>query len=527
MLLLTLAVVSGVGRAQETSARSVMVTVSYITSQTVYLDGGKNRSLAPGDTGMIFRGRVPSALLVIAAVSHSSSSARFVTPGDSASVGDSVFFARIPSGPRAGGVPRDSVGRPARTLPRAGSSPSLIHGRIGLQYTGGGEIGGAATLARPSLLFHLSAGPFAGSRLTFSVHGRVDGSFGSTPGSWSKEGTTLCLYDLTIGMDDPSQWYGFSAGRISSAFVGGLGLVDGAQVLVRTGRLTTGVLGGFQPDYRTSGFDSQTQKLAGFLNVAWGERASLRNSTTIAYGQQLFHGILDRDFLYLQNSAAFSTTLFLYQNTEIDLHRLDAGGRKADFRLTNTFLTLNYQPLDWLTANLGYDASRRIEFLETEKTLRDSLLDRDLRQGFRGSLYFRLPLNIALSLLGGYRLPAGGLTAGYSAGSGLRLSDIGGSGISLGGQYMRLRSPYTEGNDITGDLEYSPTGSLLLSLRWNQYAFTPLGVGDQDGRVTIATLTGSASWNVTRGWYVTLFGDRVRESDRLMYRVFVETGYHF
>jgi hypothetical protein len=183
--------------------------------------------------------------------------------------------------------------------------------------------------------------------------------------------------------------------------------------------------------------------------------------------------------------------------------------------------------VDWLTANLGYDASRRVEFLETEKTLRDSLLDRDLRQGFRGSVFFRLPLNIALSLLGGYRVPAGGSPMGYSAGSGLRLSDIGGSGISLGGQYMRVRSPYTDGSDITGDLEYAPTGSLLLSLRWNQYAFALLGVDDQDGRVTIGTLTGSASWNVTRGWYVTLFVDRVRESDRLLYRVFMETGYHF
>lgn len=247
----------------------------------------------------------------------------------------------------------------------------------------------------------------------------------------------------------------------------------------------------------------------------------------MAYGQQLFRGKLDRDFLYLQNSAAFSNALFLFQSTEIDLHRNENGKRTGDFRLTNTFLTVNYQAFDWLSVNLGYDASRRIEFMETERNLVDSLLDKDLRQGFRGGAYFRLPMNLAVSLLGGYRVPAGGLSSGYSAGSGVHISNIGGSGISTGGQYMHVKGPYSNGDDIGGELEYAPFSILAISVRWNRYAFTPSGTVTNGSRSTVMTVSGNICWSVSSGWYVSVFADRVQDTSVLLYRCYAETGYHF
>ncbi len=234
--------------------------------------------------------------------------------------------------------------------------------------------------------------------------------------------------------------------------------MDGAQVMVRTGTLTTGVLGGFQPDYRTSGSTARPRRSPDFSTLRGRRELPFVAAPPLPTASSCIAGfwiVISCTCRTLRRSRRHCSC---YQSTEIDLHRKDGDVRQADFRLTNTFITMNYQPLDWLTANLGYDATRRVEFLETEKSLADSLRDRDLRQGCRGSVFFRLPLNVALSLLGGYRAPAGGLPVGYSGGSGVRLSDIGGSDISLGGQYMRVKSPYTDGNDITGDLEYAPTG---------------------------------------------------------------------
>lgn len=260
--------------------------------------------------------------------------------------------------------------------------------------------------------------------------------------------------------------------------------------------------------------------------MAWPAGVALHGSSTIAYGQQMLHGALDRDFLFLQNTVSLATSLFLYQSTEVDLHQREGDGHKGAFRLTNTFFTANYQPLDWFTMNLGYDATRPIEFLETHKNILDSLLDKHLRQGFRSSLGFRLPMNICVQLLGGYRLPAGEQPSGYSAGSAVRVSGIGGLGLSMDGQYMHVKSPYTEGNDMTAGIECMPLATLTIGAHWNHYAFTPLGISDA-AHSTISTITGSVSWYVTRGWYVTVFADRVRDSERLLYRCFAEMGYHF
>jgi hypothetical protein len=222
-----------------------------------------------------------------------------------------------------------------------------------------------------------------------------------------------------------------------------------------------------------------------------------------------------------------SSALFFYQSTEIDLHRQEGEQRTGEFRLTNTFVTVNYQPRNWLSMNLGYDASRRIEFLATEKNIVDSLLDRDLRQGFRGGAHVRLPLNIALSLRGGYRLPAGGLSSGYSAGGGVRIANIGGSGISTAGQYVHVQGPYTIGDDIAGEVEYSPISAVVFSLRWNEYAFVPSSAMAAAGKSSVSTVTGSIVWNTTHGWYFTVFADRILDNSAILYRCFAEAGFHF
>jgi hypothetical protein len=525
-MLLCFALMWECGEAQERGNRHIVVTVSYVTSQTVYLDGGKNRAIAAGDSGVVYRHRVPSGRLVVTGVSSSSASARLVVPSDSVSVGDTVVVSSSILAEDALAAGGKTTQEPQVSRQSMKRGQGFAHGRIGFQYSSLGEAGGSLVFSRPSLVVYLTSQPLAGSGLSLTVHGRVDGSLGSSSGLWAGKATTMRMYDLSIAMDDSRQWYGFAAGRISSAYVGGLGLFDGIQLLARVGPFAIGGVGGFQPDYRTSGFNSQIQKVAGFVSVTWPMSQSSRGSSTFAYGQQLFHGNLDRDFLFLQNGISISNSLNLYQSTEIDLHKNNGDGRKGDFRLTNTFLSAHYQPLDWLHVNFGYDATRRIEYLETDKNLLDSLLDRDLRQGFRSSILFRLPLNASISLLGGYRLPAGGLPSGNSAGSCLRLANIAGSGFSADAQYMHVRSPYTNGNDVTGGIDYAPFWTMTMGVHWNQYAFTSLGQID-GGRYMVSTWTGSVNWNIPSGWYFTIFADRIRDNGSILFRCFAETGYHF
>ncbi len=177
---------------------------------------------------------------------------------------------------------------------------------------------------------------------------------------------------------------GWSAGRVTSLFMGGLGQIDGAQAYVKSGGFALGALAGYQtglPDLK----HQQSPAESRCIRPLWMGRAAVRRwDATVAYGKQWYEGKLDRDFLYIQNTARLGLDLFLYQSTEVDLHVVEAGV-PTKLQLTNTFVTVSYVPLSWLSASAGFDAARNIYLLESMKTYPDSLFDHTLK-GYRGSV---------------------------------------------------------------------------------------------------------------------------------------------
>ena len=507
---------------QPTGERTITANVTYVAGTSVYIGAGRTQSLAVGDTGVVMRGTPGTVRVVVGAVSSGSSVARLLNPDDSVAVGDSVVFRKRDAS--AENFP--GVGAPA---PVARSSEpataALTRGRVSLQYVGWGDLGSDADNARASLVVALDAGRLFGTGFRFTMYGRLTSVVRQDPSSQNSEGKwNARVYDMSVSLDDPNSWFGVGLGRITSRYAGGIGIVDGTQLTARTGALTFGVLGGFQPDYRTSEFNTDYTKGLLFLNAAWGSRVHSPGSTTFAYGTQYYKGSLDRDYLYVQNTFSFNSRLYLYQSSEIDLHTESGGELQQAFRLTNTFITVNYLPASWVTITAAYDANRPVDFFESMKLIPDSLFEKDLRQGFRAGAFFRLPVGISLSATGGYRLPVGDQPAGYNAGGGVRMSDIARSGFSAGARYQKVRGIYTDGSDITVELDQSIAGNLFLGLRFDSYTFTQL---EGSERSTITTASVNLNWLIARSWYATLTGDRVWNTGQDLYRLFAEFGIHF
>ncbi len=525
VLLCTILLVCGQWlHGQTTGNRDIVAGVTYISGASVYLNAGRGQSLAAGDTGTVIRGTPTAVRVIIGAVSSSSSVARLLNPADSVAVGDTIAFQKTTEADR----PLAGTGAPAMAGGGRGiapASPGTIHGRVSLQYAGWGDLAGGADNSRASLLLALDAGQLFGSGLRFTMYGRLTSALAQDARLRNpEEKLSVRLFDMTLSYDQPASWIGMTVGRITSRYAGGIGIVDGAQVFARTGPLTFGILAGFQPDYQTSQFNSERPKGLAFLNYAWGPSPYNPGSTTIAYGTQYYQGNLDRDYLYLQNTVGINSKLFVYQSSEVDLHTQEGGQIKQSFRLTNTFVTLNYTPASWLTATAGYDANRPIDLFESMKLLPDSLFQRDLKQGFRGGLFFRLPMGVSLMATGGYRLSTGDQPAGYNGGGGVRVSDIGRTGFSVGGRYQKVRGLYTDGNDVTVELEQSLAGKFFLGLRYDRYSFIDLD-GSDPSVITTAGL--NLNWLIARSWYLTLTGDRVWNSGQDLYRIFAEFGLHF
>jgi hypothetical protein len=515
--------------------RTVGAAVNYISSGSVYLDAGREKGLAQGDTVILRRGNSLRGTGVIIAVSSSSSAIHLITPGtadaaNKVALGDSAFVTKnvVLQAPEPLLVAAQPIKQTADLReggPRASAGPlnNIISGRVALQYAQAGMPGGAPDFSQPSLYTRLNVGRLFGTGMNLSFFARTYQN--AALSTFDEESRfRFRLYDLSLTYDEPGQAIGGSVGRVTSIFMGGLGQIDGAQVYVKGGNFTVGALAGFQPDYRTSRLSTEQQKGALFLHYGWEGEQFTRWDATVAYGRQLYNGKLDRDFLYIQNSARLGMDLFLYQSSEIDLHVMEDGVQKKKFQLTNTYATLSYVPLSWLSASAGFDATRNIYLLESMKSFPDTLFDHTLKEGYRGAISFRLPFNVMLTGTGRFRPASGSERQTRSLGGGVRMADLAGTGINAGAQYSDLTGVYTNGNDLTLDADGWITTDLSLMLRYDRYKYTVFGQQSQN-----VSTTGSAmlQWRISRSLFWMINYDRIWDSLRDSQRLMCELGLRF
>jgi len=332
------------------------------------------------------------------------------------------------------------------------------------------------------------------------------------------------LYELSLVSDDAKMPYGWGVGRITSRFVGGLGSFDGGQFFMRKGNLSGGVLAGAQADYTTSSIDTDQLKFAAFVNYAWGGDVFRTSDVTLAYGQQRYKGKMDRAFMYLQGSLRFGSDLFFYSSTEMDFYEVNNGVRTKDLHLTNTFVTLSYTPVMWLNVNAGYDAARMLYLVESMKSIPDTLFDKTLKEGYRASVSFRLPLNMTVGAQTNFRLASGTTSSARTLGTTFRISDILESEVNFGVQYANIRGLYTEGNDLTLDLDRWVARSLSVSFRVDRYHYVIQG---QALKLVTTTAGGSVNYRVSRSLYALVNFDQVWDTTRDTQRLYLEVGVHF
>ncbi len=516
--------------------KTVGAVVTYTSSGSIYLDAGRQRGLAQGDTVIFRQATVVRGKGVIFAVSSSSSAVRADAQGTgqgvkSIAVGDSAYITKVivvqSPDPSLQVFPppvqTQSVQQETAVKGPSGPLDNNVSGRVAVQYAQAGMPGFAPDFSQPSVYTRINVGRLFGTGMNLSFFART---YQNAAVRTFDEGNRLRfrLYDFSLSYDDPQTAVSGSVGRVTSAFMGGLGQVDGGQVYVKSGGFAAGVLAGFQPDYATSGLSTQQQKGALFVHYGWEGAQFYRWDATVAYGRQLYDGKLDRDFLYVQNSGRLGMDLFLYQSTEIDLHIIENGVRTKKFSLTNTYVTLSYMPLSWLSASAGFDATRNIYLFESMKSFPDTLFDHTLKEGYRGSLSVRLPFNVILTGNGRFRPSSGPERKTRSIGGGARFVGLAGTGINIGGQYNSLTGVYTNGKDFTLDADDWITRDLSLMLRYDRYAYTVVGQQTQN----VAT-TGSVmlQWRISRTFFWMINYDRVWDSLRDSQRLMCELGVRF
>ncbi|MEI7906985.1 MAG: hypothetical protein WCI84_06460, partial [Bacteroidota bacterium] len=261
-----------------------------------------------------------------------------------------------------------------------------------------------------------------------------------------------------------------------------------------------------------------------FLNYRQGIDFFHQFDGTIAYGRQMVSSRLDREFLYLQNSLSLGPELSLYESTELELNDITNGVVKGALKLSNTLFSINYYPVQCFTSCHRYDASRSVYLFETMKTMSDTLFDKNILQGFRGNVTFRLPYFITLSTNGTFRTRKGSTRDSYNLGTSLRMSDILGTDINAGVRYARIVGEFSDGNNYTIDFDRTFFYALSASLRYDYYQYT---ITSLKQTYTTQTATANLYYRISKMWYTSLSVDGIFDTTMNSYRVYAEVGMRF
>lgn len=498
-------------------ASNLRAVITYVSGSSAYLGAGKEQRLAVGDTVTFEKAGKPTGRGVIAAVSGHSALVPFGAKDSIPAVGDSVTV-RLWRSPEPALSPLRSV----RASIAATSGSPVITGRIALQYFGMRSADGFST-SLPTVMANLTMPALFGSSVSFTLHGRVSRELAdASQFTFSQTRTNVRIYDAAFRSESRGNGFGFGIGRVTPRYAGGLGPLDGVEAFVRSGRITAGLLGGLQPDYTTSGIDTYRQKAALFVNYGWNTGENSGGDVTAAYGRLMYRGILDRDFGYLQSNVRLGTTLFLYQSTEIDITGLKGTERTNQPRLTNTFVNLSLTPVDWLTLDGGYDATRMVYYLESQQVRSDTIMDNTVRQGIRGGLQIRLPLRIQVGGRINVRPRVEDLRTSRTIIGTFRMGNILQSNASIGFTGATIKGTYADGTNLSAHLDYYfPSGS-SLSLGAERYAYTLFQTKERQVTETVSLMV---QMIIGTRWYLYGGMDQVWENSRPLQRIIAEFGF--
>jgi hypothetical protein len=510
--------------------RALSSTIAYISGVTVYINAGRLADVGEGDTAAVFHANLKIGSVVVTATADSSSAARILAQSENFRIGDTVtIMVSAPVKKHESLVA--SEGRPNTTEGGATSTPTdhpamnVLSGTIALQYIMIAAEDSRLNLSQPAALIQMNVANLLGVGMSLRLYSV---SFLNGNGAYALYGNRAGLennvYQASLTGEVAGAGFGYGIGRLNSPYVSGLGTFDGGQVYYRISSFTFGVLGGAASSVPASSLSFSGTKNAAFVNYRSGRDVFHQFDGTVAYGLQMRNGQLDRNFLYLQNSLSLGSRLSFYETSEVDMSKPSDGTHVPGLSFSNTFFSINYFPTKWLFANVGYDAYRNVYLFQTMKYIPDSLIDRNILQGFRGSASAYLPGQITVSVNGSYRTRNGYARSEHTLGGSVRASDLLDLGIGGSIRYMNMTGVYSNANDLTLELDATLFYDLDVSLSYDSY---DISVSLLQQTYTTQTISGFLDYSFSSRWFSSLGLDDVLDPSMNSFHVYAEIGVRF
>lgn len=370
-------------------------TVSYLSSQNVYLKFASTEYINKGDT--LFQkinDRLAPALVVKDKSSTSCICSSFLP--EKVKVGD-IFYAKIliekkmakedlPKAKETLSPEKDSTGLklpPVVIAPQEDKADEVfkekLRGRVSAaSYS---NFYGEDITHRMRYTLTFQGNNIKNSR--FSTDNYI--TFRHTLGEWQevKENfrDALKIYSLSVKYDFDKN-SSVSLGRKINYRISSMGAIDGLQVEKGLGHFLIGAIAGSRPDYTDYGINFDLFQAGAYISHSTIKNNKSQEST-VAFVEQRNLSKTDRRFTYFQHSNSLIKDLHLFGSFEVDLFQNINDTISNKPSLTNLLFTMRYRVSKKISINAAYDNRKNIIYYESYKSYIDQLIDDETRQGLR------------------------------------------------------------------------------------------------------------------------------------------------
>ena len=194
----------------------------------------------------------------------------------------------------------------------------------------------------------------------------------------------------------------FWLGRKINNNISNLGAIDGLQAEKQWNHISVGSFFGYRPDYADYGFNLDLMQYGAYITYH-DQNKNGQTLSTLAFAEQQNHHMTDRRFLYLQHQNSSLKNINIFASTEVDLYTVRDSTPQSTFTLSSIYFSLRYKASKKLSLFASYDARKNIIYYETYKSFIDQLLEDEMRQGLRFSFNYRPFKKVTFGTNMGYR----------------------------------------------------------------------------------------------------------------------------
>jgi hypothetical protein len=504
-------------------------SISYLTSQNVYVKFENTENIRKGDTLFVSRNNAFIPVLTVDNLSSVSCVCLFIEKS-TLSIATPVF-AKVRIEKKKDEVMTKESKESVSVNDQAISS--ITRGNIGnalkAQFDGRlalstySTFSGSSSDQRYRYNFSMNAQHIGNSRFSAESYISLTHKSGELGLIGQDINKYLKIYSLAIKYDI-SKLSNLSFGRKINLNMANIGAVDGIHFETGHGNFTYGAVVGSRPDYFDYSFNFNLMQFGVFAGHAiQNENGNMQ--TSIAIFDQMNNFKTDRRFAYFQHSNSLAKNLDLFCSFEFDFYTLKNLQPTNTFDLTSTYVSLRYKPWKKLSMLVSYDARKNVYYYETFKNQIDSIIDKETRQGLRFQFMYH-PLKL-LSWGGnaGYRFQKSDPSPSINANSYLSYSQLPLIGTAATLNATLLKSNYIEGTvygiSLSRDILF---GKVYTELQYRlvNYKYKNSNI---NLRQDIAEL--SMSWRVAKKLTLSADYEATYEKDNNSGRVYLNLTQRF